>query len=52
MLKLLVLGQREIDQGFYKSMDDVFAELDEELYTSREGQDPRVRSDTYRSGHD
>jgi hypothetical protein len=30
MLKLLMVGRHEIDQGRYKSMDDVFAELDKD----------------------
>jgi hypothetical protein len=30
MLKLLALGHQEKDQGRYKSMDDVFAELDKD----------------------
>lgn len=34
MLKILALGQQEIDQGRYKSMDEVFVELDKNLRTS------------------
>jgi len=31
MLKLLALGRKEIDQGRYRSMDDVFADLDKDI---------------------
>jgi prevent-host-death family protein len=30
LLKILALGQRDIEQGYYRSADDVFADMDKE----------------------